>query len=210
MNQVPRLSMPVSPRHRHTSPNHPYGTPIRRWQRSPCSRPQVCRSGFGLRDGTPAVLGGRTAPLFTAQLGAARPGATGQSVLDRGVAEAQHAGLEGFCAQELEGMLGSSVGKSRARPWPTAIRCTSRLNSSTRPSRSSQRADGGGALCCGPHIAVGAREPEWRSLLRRGTRAASGVLLSPWDGPDLLGARCPFVIDGLAARWRAWSVGWDG
>jgi hypothetical protein len=53
-------------------------------------------------------------------------------------------------------------------------------------------------------------EPEWRSLLRRGTRPASGVLLPPWDGPDLLGARCPFVIDGLAARWRAWSVGRDG
>ena len=36
-------------------------------------------------------------------------------------------------------MAGSSGGKSRARPSPTAIGCTSRLSSSRSPLRSSQR-----------------------------------------------------------------------
>jgi len=56
------------------------------------------------------------------------PGPPGclRSVPGRGVAEVQHAGLEGLRGQQLEGVLGSSGGKSRARPSPTTIGCTSR------------------------------------------------------------------------------------
>ena len=67
-------------------------------------------------------------------------------------------------------MLGSSGGKSRARPSPTAIGCTSRLSSSSRPSRSSQR-----TVVALPDMAMS--PPSW-ALMARSFWATSPLTIS--------------------------------
>jgi hypothetical protein len=55
----------LAPRDRHTSANHPCGTPRRRSAAKSCSGPCLCRYRFGVRDGHPDAVPWSRCPLVS-------------------------------------------------------------------------------------------------------------------------------------------------